>query len=218
MVPIGRHVSKLSGYAPALPTLFGTPTIVAPHRPRQFAPQRRRANGGGSDRGAHVAELTKLPPRPDPEILSEAIPLFFIGRNEDGFWVAREADGRIGGIFLRKQSALRFANRSAQPGGCATMFLSERFELDVENKGNPFVAHLAAARRIVSQLAQHTVPWADAMAKRAHPVALLLGLFATAFAATIVLRLAVWLAFLAAKSAFERRMPPAENDMLRQQR
>ena len=153
MVNIGRHVSKLAGYAPTLPTLFETPTIVAPHGPDNPHPQRRRAGGGESDRGAHVAEPTKLPPRPSSEILSEAIPLFFIGRNEDGFWVARESDGRIGGIFLRKRSALRFANRSAQPGGCAIMFLSERLELDVENKGNPLVAHLAAAKRIVSRLA-----------------------------------------------------------------
>ena len=202
MVTIGRHVSKLSGYAPALPTPFDAPTIVAPHGPDNPHPQRRRTNDGGSDRGAHVAEPTKLPQRPSPEILSEAIPLFFIGRNEDGFGVAREADGRIGGIFLRKQSALRFANRSAQPGGCAIMFLSERFELDVANKGNPFVAHLARAKRIVSQLAQRTAACAAAMAKRVHPAALLLGLFATAFTATIVLRLAIWLAVLAAKSAF----------------
>lgn len=43
-----------------------------------------------------------LPQRPGPALLSEAIPLFFIGRNKDGLWVAREADGRIGGIFLLK--------------------------------------------------------------------------------------------------------------------
>ena len=200
MITIGRHVAKLSGYAPAVPKLFEAPTIIAPHSGDNSHPQRRRAKGGGSGYGARVVGLTKLPPRPDPEILSEAIPLFFIGRNKDGFWVARESDGRIGGIFLRKQSALRFANGSAQPGGCAIMFLSERFELDVENKGNPFVAHLAPAKRIVSQLGQRTAACTAAMAKRAHPAAL--GLFATAFAATIVLRLAIWLAVLAAKSAF----------------
>ncbi len=202
MVTIGRHVSKLSDYASALPTLFGTPTIVAPHGSDNPHPQRRRASGGGNDCGAHIAGPTKLPQRPSAEILSEAIPLFFIGRNDDGFWVAHESDGRIGGIFLRKRSALRFANRSAQPGGCAIMFLSERFELDVENKGNPFVAHLAPAMRIVSQLAQRTAACAAAMAKRVHPAALLLGLFATAFTATIVLRPVIWLAVLAAKSAF----------------
>ena len=201
MATIGRHVAKLSGYAPAEPKLFEAPTIIAPHSADNSHPQRRRANGGGSDYGARVVGLTKLPPRPDPEILSEAIPLFFIGRNKDGFWVAREVDGRTGGVFLCKRSALRFANRSARPGGCAIIFLSERFELDVENKGNPFVAHLAPAKRIVSQLAQRTAACAAAIAKRAHPAALLLELFVTAFTAMIVLRIAIWLAVIAAKSA-----------------
>src|SRR5665811_405687 len=72
---------------------------------------------------------TRLPRRPDPSILSEAIPLFFIGRNKDGFWVARDADGSAGGIFLLKRSALQFANTNTQPRGCATMCVSERFEL-----------------------------------------------------------------------------------------
>jgi hypothetical protein len=200
MVSNGRHVSKLSGYAPAPPALFEAPTIVAPNGSDNS--QWHRANGGRSEYDTHVPGLTKLPPRPDPGILSEAIPLFFIGRNKDGFWVARESEGRIGGIFLRKQSALRFAYGATQPGGCATMFLSERFELDVENKGNPFVAHLAPAKRIMSQLAQHVTAWSVLIAKRAHPAALLFGLFAAAFTATIVLRLAIWLAVLAAKAAF----------------
>jgi hypothetical protein len=78
----------------------------------------------------------------DPGVVSEAIPAFFIGRNEDGFWVAREVKGRIGGLFLLKNSALSFARRNSQPGGCATIFLSERFELDLENKGNPLIAQL----------------------------------------------------------------------------
>ena len=99
------------------------------------------------------ASVTRLPQRPDPSVLSEAIPLFFIGRNRDGFWVARDADGRVGGIFLRKQSALKFAKRIGQPGGCATMFLSERFELDIENKGNPLIACLGAAKRVLTRLA-----------------------------------------------------------------
>ena len=196
MATIGRHVPKLSDCALALPTPFDAMTVMALQGPDipDYRPHVAST--------AQPAEPTNLPPRPDPGILSEAIPLFFIGRNEDGFWVAREADGRIGGIFLRKQAALRFANRSAQPEGCATMFLSKRFELDVENKGNSLVAHLATTRRLVLQLAQRTAPWAVATAKRAHPVALLLGLFATAFTATIVLRLAIWLAVLAARSAF----------------
>jgi hypothetical protein len=93
----------------------------------------------------------RLPQRPDPSILSEAIPLFFIGQNFDGFWVARDADGRVGGIFLLKQSALKFADRNAPPVGCAKMFLSERFELDIENKGNPLVARLGAIKHVLTR-------------------------------------------------------------------
>jgi hypothetical protein len=85
----------------------------------------------------------------DPAILNEAIPAFFIGRNKEGFWVARDASGRIGGIFLLENSALSFAKRSSRPAGCATIFSSERIELDLENKGNPLVAHLGSLLRLV---------------------------------------------------------------------
>jgi hypothetical protein len=91
--------------------------------------------------------------RPDPSILSDAIPLFFIARNRDGFWVARDADGYVGGIFLFKQSALKFADRHALPVGCAKMFLSGRFELDIENKGNPLLSRLSATKRALTRFA-----------------------------------------------------------------
>ncbi len=51
--------------------------------------------------------------RPGPEILNEAISVVFIGRNRDGLWVARDAEGKFGGLFWRKESALRFAKRTA---------------------------------------------------------------------------------------------------------
>ena len=78
----------------------------------------------------------------DAGVVNEVIPAFFIGRNKEGFWAARDVKGQIGGIFLLENSALSFARRNSQPGGCATIFLSERFELDLENKGNPFIAQL----------------------------------------------------------------------------
>ncbi len=93
----------------------------------------------------------------DAGIISEAIPAFFIGRNKQGFWVARDAKGKIGGIFLLRSSAQSFARESCRPEGCATIFLSERFELDLENSGNPLVPHLASwmplARRVRQQAA-----------------------------------------------------------------
>jgi hypothetical protein len=90
---------------------------------------------------------TKFPRRPDARILSETIPLFFVGRNNNGLWVAREAEGRTGGVFLLKRSAVRFAAKNSALVGRATMFLTERFELDVENQGNPLVTWLDAIRR-----------------------------------------------------------------------
>ncbi len=91
--------------------------------------------------------MAKFPRRPDARALSETIPLFFIGRNKNGLWVSREAEGRTGGVFLFKRSAVRFTKKNSAPVGCATMFITERFELDVENQGNPLVTWLDALRR-----------------------------------------------------------------------
>jgi hypothetical protein len=88
----------------------------------------------------------------DPGIVNETIPAFFIGRNMEGFWVARDVKGQIGGIFLLENSAVSFAKRNSRSAGCATIFPSERIELDLENNGNPFVAQLAGWRRLAMQL------------------------------------------------------------------
>jgi hypothetical protein len=101
---------------------------------------------------------TKFPRRPDSGVLSETIPLFFIGRNKRGLWMAREAEGRTGGIFLFRRSAQGFAKRNSAPIGCATMFLAERFELDVENQGNPVVAWLDVALRMTVPVMRTLTP------------------------------------------------------------
>ena len=84
----------------------------------------------------------------DPSVLNASIPAFFIGRNKDGFWLARDVKGQVGGMFLFESSALAFTRRKAFPSGCATIFPSERFELDVENQGNPLISHLAPLMRL----------------------------------------------------------------------
>ncbi|WP_074818410.1 MULTISPECIES: hypothetical protein [Bradyrhizobium] len=96
----------------------------------------------------HAADTPFL--RPGPEDLSEAIPVFFIGRNKDGHWVARGADGKSGGLFWRKQAAIRFATRSAWPARCATIFPADNIELDLENQGNPLLAHTEVTRMLRS--------------------------------------------------------------------
>ena len=41
------------------------------------------------------------------------------------------------------------------------MFLSERFELDIENKGNPLVARLGAAKRVLARHARRLTAFVD---------------------------------------------------------
>lgn len=84
----------------------------------------------------------------DPGVVNASIPTFFVGRNNDGFWIARDVSGERGGIFLFRNSALAFARSASRPFGCATILLSERFELDVENEGNPLVGCLKPLVRL----------------------------------------------------------------------
>jgi hypothetical protein len=102
----------------------------------------------------------------DPGIVNEAIPAFFIGRNKEGFWVARDAKGRIGGIFLLENSALSFARRNSRPAGCATIFPFERFELDLENKGNRFAAQLGSLIHLATRFRERMAAWIGNMIER----------------------------------------------------
>ncbi len=94
-------------------------------------------------------QTARLPTRPDATILSESIPLFFIGRNHSGFWVARESTGRCGGLFLFRWSAARFARKNGLAGSAATMLVEHSIELDVPNQGSWLVALIATAADIV---------------------------------------------------------------------
>jgi hypothetical protein len=127
--------------------------LTSPDRSRRQAPkcstaaieQEGECSGLPADAAATVS--TQFLPL-DPGIVNESIPAFFIGRNKEGFWVARDVKGQIGGIFLLETSALSFAKTNSRPAGCATIFPSERFELDLENKGNPLVAPLGSLMRL----------------------------------------------------------------------
>ena len=121
-----RHFDQ--GKAP----LRGVCLLVKPS-PRLSGPAESFPTGGYK---------TSFPHRPNPQMLSETIPLYFIARNKNGFWIAREAEGRTGGIFVFQRSALRFAKKTSAPNGCATMFLPQRLELDVPNRGVKITALL----------------------------------------------------------------------------
>ena len=127
-------------------------SIVYPDIPNQQAPRRTADAVAPDSQHASLAPdqpaTAATPFQPlDPGILNEAIPAFFIGRNKEGFWVARDVNGQIGGIFLLENSALSFARRNSEPKGCATIYPSERFELDLENRGNPLVEQLRSLER-----------------------------------------------------------------------
>jgi hypothetical protein len=96
-------------------------------------------------------QISELPRRPDDTVLSKTIPLFYVGQNQNGFWVARDLDGRDGGLFWRKQSALHFVRKKSEPAGSALMFLDEPFELDIENRGSRTAGILAATLKAVAR-------------------------------------------------------------------
>jgi hypothetical protein len=89
----------------------------------------------------------------DPNVVCESIPAFFIGRNADGLWVAREARGRIGGLFIGKRSAVSFAHQQSGAAACATIFPSKQIELDLENEGNPRAHYLGRLLRVTAVFA-----------------------------------------------------------------
>lgn len=104
-----------------------------------------------SRRQLDTKQATALRPL-DPDIVSASIPAFFVGRNKAGLWVAREARGRVGGLFLLRSSAVDFAKRQSAPARCALVFPTETFELDIENRGNPLIVLVEGARRLLARM------------------------------------------------------------------
>jgi hypothetical protein len=100
--------------------------------------------------GRQASEPAASPFQPlDASVVNASIPTFFIGRDRDGFWLARDLKGENGGMFLLKSSALAFARRASRPLGCAIVFSSETFELDLENQGNALIDCLKPLLRFV---------------------------------------------------------------------
>jgi hypothetical protein len=85
--------------------------------------------------------------RPDARILNEAIPLVAIGRNQAGFWVARDCDSSTGRAFVFKGSAIRFAKRMKGHSGCALMFVNDGLELESGDTGASQFTQLANIAR-----------------------------------------------------------------------
>ncbi len=121
------------------------------------AGQKLSSGPPASDAHVKFAPAASSFQRPGPEVLSATIPVVFVGRNRRGLWVARDGDGRFGGLFWHRDSAMRFAKRNAAPGGCAVVFPQARFELDLENRGNPVIAHLGHLWRLLARRAHRLI-------------------------------------------------------------
>jgi hypothetical protein len=55
--------------------------------------------------------MHSLDPMPPLEV-----PLFSVGRDPMGYWVARSADGREGGLFVSRAEALKFVRKASRSG------------------------------------------------------------------------------------------------------
>jgi hypothetical protein len=89
------------------------------------------------------------PQRPDGSILNKTVSLFFVARDKDGFWIARNADFAFGGKFFFRHSALRFAGYY---DGSAIMMLTGVYNLDTRNNGNRYTKRLRPIRRLMRDI------------------------------------------------------------------
>jgi len=98
-----------------------------------------------------------------PSIVSRTIPAFLIDRNMEGFWVARDAQGQIGGIFLLETSTASFAKGNSRR--CATPLLPEGFKPDFVSRANPMARPLTSLIRFMRRSQQMLTAFFDKTAK-----------------------------------------------------
>jgi len=66
---------------------------------------------------------------PMPSLQNKQNPLFEIGRDASGRWLARSADGREGGMFVSRDEAEKFARAQAKARGGAVARTREPISL-----------------------------------------------------------------------------------------
>jgi hypothetical protein len=149
----GRMLAPAVARDAFLPNLRGIFDALTGERSSHAAmeAERQRHSQREGGQGSQAAQHPSFGPL-DPNIISESIAAFFISRNADGFWLARERFGRIGGVFVLKRSAVSFAHRHAGDAACAMIFPEGRFELDIVNNGNRLVGLIGPVMRGVARL------------------------------------------------------------------
>jgi hypothetical protein len=69
-------------------------------------------------------------------------PLFFVGTNSRGHWVVQDEQHLIGGLFISRAAALRFALFENSNNPQAVIMVPDLFEIDL--KDAPMIGHQSA--------------------------------------------------------------------------
>ena len=80
---------------------------------------------------------------PSPTFSAKSIPFFMHGIELAFGLRARQKGARVASFSSRNRLCVS-PRKTAGTRGCATMFLAERLELDVENRGNRLIAWIGA--------------------------------------------------------------------------
>jgi hypothetical protein len=67
----------------------------------------------------------------EPPSCSSTSPVFFIGKNSRGNWIAQDRNGLCGGLFVDRSQALRFALFENGHHADAIVMVPGTFELDM---------------------------------------------------------------------------------------
>jgi hypothetical protein len=61
-------------------------------------------------------------------------PLFMVGQDERGHWVAQALDGACGGLFVSRDAAMRYIRSEKGPSPQAVVMVSGVLDLDMDRK------------------------------------------------------------------------------------
>jgi hypothetical protein len=58
-------------------------------------------------------------------------PMFYVGQDDEGHWIARDTRGLTGGLFVDRQAAIKFAAFESDGSPHAVMFVPEHIKLSL---------------------------------------------------------------------------------------
>ena len=64
-------------------------------------------------------------------------PIFMVGQDERGNWIAQDLDGVFGGLFVSRDAAMRYIRSEKGPQPRAVVMVSGVLDLDMSRKREP---------------------------------------------------------------------------------